>query len=232
MTQSTLPTHPRTGLQAVGYRRNGDPIWPILGGSESTSESPPAADGGDNSTDPPADPAPPADPGKTFTQADLDKQIEQRLARERKKFDGYDDLKAKAARLDEIEKANATDLEKAVQSAKDETRAEVARGFGERLVRGVMKAQLEQSMKPADAAALLDDLNLSKFVGDDGEVDEDAIAKTVARLAPKGRLDLGQGAHGNAPSFDQQIADATKAGNFALVIALKEQQHASRTNKS
>lgn len=137
-----------------------------------------------------------------------------------------------AKRLAEIEMANATDLEKAVAKTRDDTLAEAARGFGERLARGVMKAQLEQSMKPADAVAILDDLNIAKFVGDDGSVDEEAIAKTVARFAPKARVDLGQGSHGNAPSFDQQIADATKAGNFALVIALKEQQHASRANKS
>lgn len=29
-----LPTHPTSGLQAIGFRRNGDPIWPIMGGSE------------------------------------------------------------------------------------------------------------------------------------------------------------------------------------------------------
>ena len=222
MPDTALPTHPRTGLTAIGLRRNGDPIWPIRGGSE----EPPAdqADGEADPTDPPTDPAPPTDPGKTFTQAELDKQIEQRLARERKKFADYDAMKAKAARLDDLEKASATDLEKAVAAAKDETRAEVARGFGEKLVRGVMKAQLEQSMKPADAAAILDDLNLSKFVSDDGEIDEDAITKTVARLAPRGRMDLGQGSRGEGPSLDQQIADATKAGNTQLAIALTNQK--------
>ncbi|SDT69727.1 hypothetical protein SAMN05216371_3848 [Streptomyces sp. TLI_053] len=33
MTITTLPIHPRTGLQAVGLRSDGRPIWPILGGS-------------------------------------------------------------------------------------------------------------------------------------------------------------------------------------------------------
>ncbi len=221
MSDSTLPTHPRTGLMAVGFRLNGAPIWPIRGASEDGGD-PPA--GGSDAGDPPAGDPPPAEPVKTFTQAELDKQIEQRLARERKKFDGYDDLKAKAARLDEIEKANATDLEKAVMAAKDETRAEVARTFGEKLVRGVMKAQLEQAMKPADAVALLDDLNLGKYVGDDGEIDEEAIAKTIARLAPRGRYDLGQGGRGDGPSIDQQIADATKSGDTNLAIRLTNQK--------
>lgn len=37
-----LPIHPRTGLQAIGYRRNGAPIWPIAGadGTTAITESP------------------------------------------------------------------------------------------------------------------------------------------------------------------------------------------------
>ncbi len=191
------------------------------------SGNPDPADGA--APDPIVDPAPPADTGKTFTQAELDKQIQARLDRERKRFADYDAMKAKAARLDDLEKANATDLEKAVLAAKDEVRAEVARDFGQKLVRGVMKAQLEQSMKPADAAALLDDLNLAKFVGDDGEVDEDAVAKTLARLAPKGRVDLGQGGRGEGPSIDQQIADAQKKGDWKTALTLQNSKlaHAS-----
>ncbi|MGA4989878.1 hypothetical protein [Nonomuraea bangladeshensis] len=33
MTDLTLPFHPRTGLQAIGLRRDGEPIWPVFGGS-------------------------------------------------------------------------------------------------------------------------------------------------------------------------------------------------------
>jgi hypothetical protein len=180
---------------------------------------------GDQTTDPATDPAPPADSGKTFTQADLDKQIQQRLERERKRFADYDAVKAKAAKLDDLEKANATDLEKAVTAAKEETRAEITRGFGEKLARGVMKAELATRMKPADADAILDDLNLAKFVADDGSIDEDAIAKAIARLAPKSAVDLGQGGRGgDGPTLDQQILDATKAGNTRLAISLNNQK--------
>ncbi|MFD7262100.1 hypothetical protein [Streptomyces sp. NPDC059874] len=44
----TLPTHPRTGEHALGFRRDGRPIWPIKGGS---------GEGGDPGTAPTADPA-------------------------------------------------------------------------------------------------------------------------------------------------------------------------------
>ncbi|MFB9681226.1 hypothetical protein [Streptosporangium vulgare] len=33
-----LPTHPRTGLKALGLLRNGQPIWPALGGAEDADD--------------------------------------------------------------------------------------------------------------------------------------------------------------------------------------------------
>lgn len=162
-------------------------------GSSSDAGAPPAPDGADaaNSS------------GKTFTQADLERQIDQRLARERKKYEGFEDLKAKAARLDEIEKASATDLEKAIAKTREETLAEVQRNFGERAAKATLKAQLETRMKPADAAALVEDLSMARFVDADGEVDEDAIAQAVARLAPRGPVDLGQGGRGDSSGVKQ-----------------------------
>lgn len=47
------------------------------------------------------------------SQADLDKIVSARIAREREKYSDYKDLRAKAARLDELEEANKTELEKA-----------------------------------------------------------------------------------------------------------------------
>ncbi|RZT66743.1 hypothetical protein [Leucobacter luti] len=47
------------------------------------------------------------------TQEELNAIISARLDRERGKFADYDDVKAKAARLDELEEKNRTDLEKA-----------------------------------------------------------------------------------------------------------------------
>jgi len=192
MSDSTLPIHPRTGLAAVGFRKSGTPIWPILGASDDGGD-PPAGD--PPASDPPAG-DPPADPPKSYTQADIDRAVEARLARERGKFKDYDDLKAKAARLDELEGANASDLEKAVKTAQDETRAAVAREYGERLAAGILKAELGQRMKPADADALISDLNLAKFVDDKGDVDNDALKAVIDRVAPKGQADLGQGSRG------------------------------------
>ena len=46
------------------------------------------------------------------TQDDFYKRIQARIDRERKRFGDYDDLKARAAKLDEIEEANKTEAQK------------------------------------------------------------------------------------------------------------------------
>lgn len=55
--------------------------------------------------------------GKTFTQADVDAIVADRLKRERSKYEGYENYKAKAQRLDEIEEASKTELQKATEKA-------------------------------------------------------------------------------------------------------------------
>lgn len=63
---------------------------------------------------------------KTFTQEEVNGIVNDRLARERKKYDGIDldALKEKAAKLDQIEEANKSELEKANARA-DKLQAEL-----------------------------------------------------------------------------------------------------------
>lgn len=42
-----LPVHPRIGFRAIGMRRNGDPIWPVMGGAPDDGDG----DGGDSGGD-------------------------------------------------------------------------------------------------------------------------------------------------------------------------------------
>lgn len=55
---------------------------------------------------------PEATPEKTFTQADIDRVVSDRLDRERKKYEGYDDLKAKAEKYDELSEKDKSESEK------------------------------------------------------------------------------------------------------------------------
>lgn len=232
MKRSILSQQHVLGLapdSAWGYRPLPDPDGGPNGGAGEGvdgSSTDGAAGGGEGGGDS-------AGATKTFTQAEVDDLVKNRLARETKKYSNYDDLKTQAAELAALKAANATDLEKAVTTATTETRSAVAREFGEKLARGMLKAQLGTRMDAKVAEEIIADLNIGKYVGDDGEVDDAEITKAVDRLAPaKGprRLDLGQGGRGDGPSLDQQIADAQKAGNFQLVIALKQQK--ARTTSS
>ena len=55
--------------------------------------------------------------GRTFTQAELDKIVQNRVYEERKKLADYDDLKAKADELDQLKEANNTELQEAQDRA-------------------------------------------------------------------------------------------------------------------
>ena len=54
---------------------------------------------------------------KTFTQAEVDLIVKERLGRERAKYEGFEEYKEKAAQLDKIEEANKTELQKAQEEA-------------------------------------------------------------------------------------------------------------------
>lgn len=154
-------------------------------------------------TQPTPEQQPPATPevDKAFTQADVDRIVAERV--KRAKPADYDELKAAAKRLAEIEAANATDLEKAVATARreveDATRKAVTSEYGQRIARAEFLAAAAKRNAEHDAATILDDLNLARYVGEDGEPNTKEIAAAVERLIPapaadprpKGNADLG-----------------------------------------
>ena len=52
---------------------------------------------------------------KTFTQSELDAIVSDRLKRDRQKYADYDSLKEKASRFDQMEEANKSELQKAIE---------------------------------------------------------------------------------------------------------------------
>lgn len=54
---------------------------------------------------------------KTFSQEEVNAIVGERLSREREKYSDYEDLKAKADKLAELENASKSELEKAVEKA-------------------------------------------------------------------------------------------------------------------
>lgn len=61
---------------------------------------------------------------KTFTQAELDRIVETRLAKEKAKYSDYDDLKAKADKYDEHEAANKSETDKLREQVETLTKAQ------------------------------------------------------------------------------------------------------------
>lgn len=50
---------------------------------------------------------------KTFTQDEVNAIVTERLAREKAKYEGFDEIKAKAEKYDSLEEANKSELQKA-----------------------------------------------------------------------------------------------------------------------
>ena len=119
--------------------------------------------------------APPA------TQADLDRIIESRLARERAKYGDYDELKSKITEYEGWKESQLTEQEKAVQAAREEGRQEATTAFERKLVSAQVKleAQALGFHDPSDALAHFGDELPMK----DGDPDVDAIKQVLTELA-------------------------------------------------
>ncbi len=112
---------------------------------------------------------------KTFTQADLDRIVSDRVARERAKYADYGDLKKRAA-------AAMTEQEKAVVEAEQRGRSAALSQSGARLARAEFRATAAGLVDKAALDGFLEYADLSKFVGDDGEPDARAIEAAVKKL--------------------------------------------------
>lgn len=117
------------------------------------------------------------------SQADLDRIITERLAREKAKFADYDDLKRKAAEHDKAAEAAKTEHEKAVEAARKEGMTEALKVANSRLVSAEARALAAEAQfqDPGDAVRLLDLSDVT--VADDGTVDTEGIKTALAELA-------------------------------------------------
>lgn len=167
---------------------------------------------------------------KTFSQADVDRIVQERLARvpANKPPEDYDDLKTKAAKLAELEAKNQTDLERA-QQERDDAAAKVAAAEQERDQAKATAADAQKRAAVVAEASKQGAVNGDQLfallpkdavtIGDDGQVTgADAAIKAFltanphfvgkpARPAP----DTGQGPRGEPVSGrDAGIAEAER----------------------
>lgn len=133
-------------------------------------------------------------------------------------------------------KIAGTEAEHAAQLAAQKVKDEALSAANQRILKAEVRAAATGKLSdPADALQFLD---LSKLeVGDDGEVDGkavaaaiDALVKNKPYLAAQGKRFQGGGDGGTRNESDKsitdQIAEARKARNFPLAIALEEKRAA------
>lgn len=152
---------------------------------------------------------------RTFSQADLDKIVQDRLARERAKYEGFDDLKKKADEFDKLQEAQKTELERANEArAKAERDAADAAERAQRLLAdtAIITAAAGKFADPADAVALLDRAQID--FADDGTPTNvgdlvSALLEAKPHLAasrPVGSADQGARSGGADQITRQQLA--------------------------
>jgi hypothetical protein len=137
------------------------------------------------------------------------------------------EAKQLASRLEELERASMSDQEKAVATARSEARMEAIKEVGGRLVDA--EVRVAASGRNVDVDALLEGLNRSRFLKEDGEPDSNAIADWVDRIAPA----IGNGnGNGNGKPRIPDLAQGTRVsaqadpgpGKDRLLAAFAQQQ--------
>lgn len=228
--------HPFTGLRAIGVTKSGKIIWPVLGGDESEEAKAAAAkvvaDAAAQAAKDKADAD--ANSGKNFTpeqQAQVDKILGERLAREASKYTDYDKFKAAAEELEKIKAAGMTDSEKAIKAAVDKAVADtrnavLAETAGQR-VEASFIASAAGRLQTEALTTLLTSLDKKAFLKD-GEVDNDKVKSLIDSIAPASAEDkkvvdnarkAGQGGDGNGAN----------AGSTATGAAKYAERHAKKT---
>lgn len=194
----------------------------------------PASDG-DTSDDPGGS----ADAGAatttpTFSQADIDRIVRDRLNRQKAQFADYDELKTRAARLDEIEAAQKTELEKAQEKLQqfEKQAADATQLAADNALRAavISEAARKNVVDPDAVLALLDkslleldDSGAPKNLSD--AIDSLLQAKPyLAGTRPTGSADLGaRGSSEPGQLSREDISALSAAGKHAEILQAKAQ---------
>jgi len=128
-----------------------------------------------------AQPDPEQPEERTFSQADVDRIIAGRLA----KYADYDDIRNQ---LEETRRQSLSEQERAVEDAKAEARTEAQREsdsrWANRLVKAEFKAAFAGRRSAEEVAKILEPLDLTKFLTEDGDVDGEKVAAYADGVAP------------------------------------------------
>lgn len=194
MRASSLPRHARTGQLAVGWRRPrpGEdpsrlyPIWPICGGNGRGEGGRDGGSEGDDDGDD-QDDDDTSDKDKGDDGVDWKAEAEKWKVQARKHEARAKENRDAARERDRLKREGLPEQERAIEEAVAKALAEERSKSGGKLARQAFLAAAKGVI--SNAGEVADDVNLSRYVNDDGEVDEDGLADLVKRLAPKSDRD-------------------------------------------
>lgn len=136
---------------------------------------------------------------KTFTQAEVDAIVGERLKRDRAKYADYEDMKAKAEKFDQLEEASKSELQKAIERGNAlETELEALKTANS--IRDIRQTVAEKTGVPA-----------TLLTGETQEECEEQAQKILEFSNPKGYPNVRDGGeitkNIGKPSTRQQFAD-------------------------
>jgi hypothetical protein len=102
--------------------------------------------------------------------------------------------------LEKLRAASMSETEKAVAAAKAEGASEAAKAVGPRIVRAEFRAAAAGQVDRQTLDAYLEDVDLTKFLTNDGEPDTKAIEARIKRLGGGRAADFDGGARTSAAS--------------------------------
>lgn len=218
---SPLPFHPLIpNLQALGLKKSGDPIWPVMGGSEDGGDEggqqsgaaggqqeqqnsgQQAGQGGNTDMGFPAD-TPVAqmnDAQKAAYYKHQNRQTDDKL----KAFNGFtpDDVNSMWTRLQELDNERLSDGERVVREAADQAAADARAAVEAELRPKLLASQLRAVASPtfqgdeAKLSAWLDGVDPAKFVGENGDIDAAKVTNHLTAI-------VGPASRGNGRQWGQ-----------------------------
>lgn len=111
------------------------------------------------------------------------------------------------AKVQQYEREKLPEAERQIAEAEQRASAAAAQKYGQRLARSEITAAAATA--GADIASVFDYLDLSRFVGEDGEVDDKAVSAFVAALPKKAAT---------PPSYDGGSRTTSPAGDMNQLI--------------
>lgn len=119
--------------------------------------------------------------------------------------------------LEQLRRESMSEQERAIAEARDSARSEVMQEVSGRLVDAEIRSAAAN--RPINVDVLVDSIDRSKFLDDEGNVDRDAVSSFLDQLAPaqaeqRHASDLGQGTRGAARSDPADVFGQLITGNL------------------